>query len=458
MLPLDLPGITVTNTESDGPTFSIHAGCEGRPEECQLCGSKSFIGHGQHKQQVMDLPHQARFTCIHLVRKRYRCKDCGGTFFHPLPWVDDDHLATTRFVDRIAELALERSFSDLSREYGINEKTVRNIFYGRYKDDIDTTKFAQPEYMGIDELDIAGAARGVITNLSNNSAIEFLKDCSAKTFRAYFEQMPNRDAVKGVSMDCTARYKHLIHDLFPNAKVVADKFHILKMAEDAVDKVRLRIRKEIDAKRTKLKLMHDKYILKTREHDLEDWQRDKLNGWREMFPEVGVVYDLKEEFYSVYDSKTKREAKTRFEVFVKNIPPEQWQHWSDLLRCWGNWEKEILEFFETPITNAYTECQNGLTRAMDRLGRGYSFDALRVKLLRAPKKQGVVTSYRSIKRKKKEDLSMARCMHLMTGFDDGYETIQVPEQKQVTFGVDIAKLADWLEEDMTGQKRLPGVG
>ena len=173
---------------------------------------------------------------------------------------------------------------------------------------------------------------------------------------------------------------------------------------------------------------------------------------------VGVVYDLKEEFYSVYDSKTKREAKTRFEVFVKNIPPEQWQHWSDLLRCWGNWEKEILEFFETPITNAYTECQNGLTRAMDRLGRGYSFDALRVKLLRAPKKQGVVTSYRSIKRKKQEDLSMARCMHLMTGLDDGYETIRVPEQKQVTFGIDIAKLADWLEEDATGQKRLPGVG
>lgn len=94
---------------------------------------------------------------------------------------------------------------------------------------------------------------------------------------------------------------------------------------------------------------------------------------------------------------------------------------------------------------------------MDRLGRGYSFDALRVKLLRAPKKQGVVTSYRSIKRKKKEDLSMAR-MYLMSSFDGGYETVQVQEQKQVTFGIDIAKLADWLEEDATGQKRLPGVG
>lgn len=137
-----------------------------------LCGSANLIGHGQRVQQVMDFPHQSRYTCIHLTRKRYRCKECCGTFFHPLAWLDDDHLATKRFVDKIAELALERSFSALSREYGINEKTVRNIFYGRYKDDIDTTKFTQPEYMGIDEIDVAGGARGVVTNLSNNTAID----------------------------------------------------------------------------------------------------------------------------------------------------------------------------------------------------------------------------------------------------------------------------------------------
>lgn len=461
MLPLNLSGITVTNSEEDGPVFTIHAGCAGRPAGCLECGGQNFIGHGQHVQQINDLPHQGKFTCIHLTRKRYRCKDCQTTFFHPLDWVDDDHHATKRFVDRIAALALERSFSDIAREYGINEKTVRNIFYGRYKDDIDTTQFAQPEFMGIDELDICGTGRGVVTNLSNNSAIEFLKDCSSKTFREYFEKMPNRDAVKAVSMDCTKRYKTLIHELFPKAKVVADKFHILKMADDAVDAVRTQVRKECESKRTQLRLKQDKYVLKTREHNLEDWQRKKLDEWREMFPAIGVVYDLKEEFYGIYDAKTKQEAKFRFETWLKNIPPEQWQHWQSMLTTWGNWEKEILEFFDYPITNAYTECQNGLTRAMDRLGRGYSFDALRVKLLRAPKKQGVVTSYRSIKRKLKKppEFAMQRMVFLCTGLDDDdYETIQVPERKEVTFGVDIARLADWLEEEATGQRRLPGVG
>ena len=43
------------------------------------------------------------------------------------------------------------------------------------------------------------------------------------------------------------------------------------------------------------------------------------------------------------------------------------------------------------------------------------------------------------------------------GSDDGYETVQVPEFKLATFGVDIARLEEWSEEELTGQKRLPGL-
>ena len=60
-------------------------------------------------------------------------------------------------------------------------------------------------------------------------------------------------------------------------------------------------------------------------------------------------------------------------------------------------------------------------------GWGDSFEAIRVRLL-APKKQGIITSYRSIRRKKKEEPAMARYMCLM-GSDVGYETVQVPERK-----------------------------
>lgn len=309
-------------TEADGPMFAIHAGCEGKPSNCPTCGATAIYAHGTFQQDIMDLPHQGRFACVHLARKRWKCQSCGITFFHPLDWIDDDHRATKRFVDRIAGLSLERSFSDLAREYGVNEKTIRNIFYKRYEEEINTTRFQSPEYMGIDEIKIAGGLRGVITNISDKTGIEFLPKNTSVVLTEYFNKMPNKERVKAVSIDCAQHYRDLIYRHFPNASVVADKYHILRSADFAVDKIRIAMRDSIDTKRMKLKLKKDKYILKTREHSLSDWERSQVQMWKQNFPIIGATYDLKEEFYRIYDAKTEAEARLRFHTWRHNIPEQ----------------------------------------------------------------------------------------------------------------------------------------
>ena len=73
----------------------------------------------------------------------------------------------------------------------------------------------------------------------------------------------------------------------------------------------------------------------------------------------------------------------------------------------------------------------------------------------APKRQGMVPGYRSIKRQaaKRE----AQFWGFISTFDECDEVIEkVPTQKMVTFGVDISQLDAWLEKDLTGQEGLPG--
>ena len=53
----------------------------------------------------------------------------------------------------------------------------------------------------------------------------------------------------------------------------------------------------------------------------------------------------------------------------------------ELTTAWKNWNAEILNYFEHRVTNAYTESLNSLIRVMNRMGRGYSFEALRAKML-----------------------------------------------------------------------------
>ena len=46
-----------------------------------------------------------------------------------------------------------------------------------------------------------------------------------------------------------------------------------------------------------------------------------------------------------------------------------------------NWQPEVFNYFTHKATNAYTESANGLAKIANRLGRGYSFDAIRAKVL-----------------------------------------------------------------------------
>lgn len=64
-----------------------------------------------------------------------------------------------------------------------------------------------------------------------------------------------------------------------------------------------------------------------------------------------------------------------------SITPETAETFRPLTTAWKNWHPEILAYFDHRVTNAYTESLDSLIRVMNRVGRGYSFEALRAKML-----------------------------------------------------------------------------
>ena len=127
--------------------------------------------------------------------------------------------------------------------------------------------------------------------------------------------------------------------------------------------------------------MHDRFVLLKRERDLNDKERLNLDGWTKNYPELGEAYRLKEQFFGIYDAESPDEAQAKFIRWQKSIPSEIADAFADIERAWGNWTMPILNYFNHPVTNAYTESLNSLIRVMNRLGRGYSFEALRAKIL-----------------------------------------------------------------------------
>jgi hypothetical protein len=70
-------------------------------------------------------------------------------------------------------------------------------------------------------------------------------------------------------------------------------------------------------------------------------------------------------------------------TWVRDLPQELAPAFHELTTAMRNWENEIFAYFDYPITNAYTESLNNLMCLINRVGRGYSFSAIRAKLLYA---------------------------------------------------------------------------
>lgn len=162
--------------------------------------------------------------------------------------------------------------------------------------------------------------------------------------------------------------------------MIVDKFHVVRMANVAMESVRKSIRAELSPK-ARRGLMHDRFVLLKRRRDLTDKDAFNLDGWVKNYPLLGEAYRLKEAFYDVYEAEGPREALDAYERWFKSIPPELIEHFQPIITAWRNWMPEIVGYFEHPVTNAYTESLNSLIRVMNRLGRGYSFEALRAKIL-----------------------------------------------------------------------------
>ena len=377
---LNLPAYTVASLFENAHDYHIKASTAQSPDSCIHCNHAKLDGFGRREQMIKDLPMHGKRVGLYVETRRFRCKSCGVTFYEPLPDVDDKRLMTDRLVRWIGEQAVKRTFTSIAEEVGVTEGTVRKIFKDYVADLAAKVKFETPNWMGIDEIFLI-KPRGVIANVADNTIVELLPNRSKETIIHYLRHLAGKENIQYVAMDMWVPYREAVLEELPQATIVIDKFHVVRMANEALEKVRKSFRRQLAANERR-GLMHDRYVLLKREHDLGDEEKALLAKWIEKHPALGAAHRLKEDFYGVYEkSSSVPQAVERFEQWKRSIPLEMEDAFHDLVRAWTNWHPWILNYFIHPVTNAYTESLNNLIRVMNRLGRGYSFEALRAKIL-----------------------------------------------------------------------------
>jgi transposase len=367
------------------------------PDRCPACGSFLFIRNGAPPHSVKDLPVLNRRARVFFKWQRYLCQVCQNSWQQPLPGLDTRAGMTDRLVTFIEEESMRmQSFARVAEAAGVSAHTVRNVFAAlavRLESSVGAAR-EFPRRVGFDECYVDGVARFVVTDLDRRRTFEMLPKKDGVTVTRYLVQVPRSERVSVVVIDMWKTYRDIVRRHFPQAAIVVDKFHVLTKANDAVMAVRRRVRDRLPPARREMcmtnssghkgKGKRSRFLLLKRAYRLSEKEKKTLEGWKEEYPEIAAVYDLKEEIYDIWELRHRAEAERRYDDWARRVcahPLDLAPAFRELLRAVANWRAEVFNYFDHPYTNGQTESRNNVIKTMQRMGRGYDFETVRARML-----------------------------------------------------------------------------
>jgi transposase len=318
-------------------------------------------------------------------QRRLACRDCGRTSRERHLTLAGRRAITARFHHQLFEEACERPFSEVAAAHRVSHYRVTEAFDAHAPFALDDV--GQPRVLALDESSfrrrfnfytvlfdpVRGGALALAEGRTKRSAEEVLFGLSAQL----------RAGVETVVIDCHWPFRQAVQAAIPHARVVADKFHVLRAIDGAANRVRVRVGHRANYRgrdggtsrqhnpRNDPAVYHLRWVFSRRGANLSASGRARLMTALATQPELAVAWVMKEAFAAIYEAADRAEAERRLEVWEHNLAAAGLKEFSDTWRTLAWWREPILAYFEDRQTNAYAEGVTNKIKVMKR--RAYGF-------------------------------------------------------------------------------------
>ena len=378
---LEIKDLIIDNIETSSSDIHLHFHLERRDVSCPFCNSITNKVHDYRPSVIKDSPIQGKLLFLHYKKRRYHCNNCNHHFnepFHLLP-------KHCRITNRLAFLSIHQlretqNVSSVARQLGISASTIfRRI------NDLSFPKPAHlPTVLSIDEF--KGNAGGqkfqaILTDPARHKVLDILPSRTQAQVASYIRSFSNRKQVKYFIMDMNKAYLDIGLTYFPNATIVIDKFHVVRYITWALENVRKRIQKDMHPSKRKY-FKRSRRILLSHYDSLSNENKLVLEVMLQQSNDLAQAYYLKELFYEFMRSENSTIAKSKLHKFILAAQVSQLKEFHAALIMLGNWGKYILNSFDCPYSNGFTEGSNNKIKVIKRNGYGFrNFENFRNRIL-----------------------------------------------------------------------------
>lgn len=356
-------------------------------EICPKCATASKSIHDHVHIHIRDTPIRDKRVHLDIKKRRFRCKNkaCGGVFTEPIQGIKKGHRTTDRFRRHIMWAADNfANLSDVRKQLGCSSWLVHTAYYEQLEKQVRKIQNPWATTIGIDEHAIKRSQNKryrefgtIFVEYSHKRIREIIKGRSPGELfdDQRLKSIPGRENVKNVIIDLSKSYHRFSREFFPNAKIIADRFHVIRLFNQIVNKYRKDETGDVRSNPIR------KLLLK-KQSRLDSYVKKAVREWLKERPVLREIYDFKERIHGFYGIKGLSRAKRILTKITDDMALSKIPEIQRIRRTLIGWREEILNYFENRLTNGRTEGFNRKAKLIQRNAYGYkNIENYRLRLL-----------------------------------------------------------------------------
>jgi transposase len=371
---LHLPGLWVRGLEVDGGNLFIEIARSFRLLTCPECGcrERGRFEETRRRWRHLGLGGFRVYLCGSI--RRLRCRRCQAVRSEAVPWARPGSRFTRPFEDAVGLLAQKLDHTAVAELIGIAWITVGRIAERLVGEKLHEDRFENLRRIGIDEISYRRGHRylTIVVDHDAGRVIWAGEGKSSETLSAFFDELgPARaDLIELVSIDMSKAYIKGVREAVPRAEIVFDRFHVARLAQDAVTEVRRAEMRQL-AQDEKAWLKGTRWVLLKRPTKRTPEDEIRLSVIQKTNAPVYRAVLLKESFLEIFDQPDATKAEDDVNAWLSWAARSRLKPFVRLGRTVRTHLKGILAFIGSKLTNARLEGMNNKIRLLSH--RAYGF-------------------------------------------------------------------------------------
>jgi transposase len=361
--------------EITGTKQVVTTSCELR--DTPTCPGCKSVGPHRRKDLIQrrirhtSIGTRAHWLVVHVPK--WSCR-CGRYFRQRVPGVLPYQRATEQFKEEVVERHEHgHTLSRIQQSHDISWATTERWVHQRYAHRVShQAERVAPRVLGIDEhfFTRKGGYATTFANLETHRVFDVQLGRSELALQRFLDELPGKEHTQVVCIDLSETYRAIVKRYFPNAVIVADRFHVIRL----VNQYLMEAWKQLEPVGRKHRGLIS--LMRRKPANLAPEQQLRLAAYFAEHPLVGAVYDKLQGLMALLRHKhqTARECRgliSQFLYAVEELRQTPMPALKSLATTMWSWRDEIARMWRFTKSNAITE---GLHNKMELISRrAYGF-------------------------------------------------------------------------------------